>query len=92
MNPRLKSTSANPAAARDLGPQSRRRSTTTSSSLALRTRVEAREVAVEMLELFMTDDRDFRRWQKLGQLLGVAREPDRQEASDEWAWSSVRNY
>ena len=29
--------------------------------------VEAREIAVEMLEQFMASDRDFRRWQKLTQ-------------------------
>ena len=29
--------------------------------------VEAREIAVEMLEQFMASDRDFRQWQKLAQ-------------------------
>jgi hypothetical protein len=29
--------------------------------------VEARQIAVEMLERFMASDRDFRQWQKLAQ-------------------------
>jgi hypothetical protein len=91
MNPKLKSTSANPAAARNLGPTVK---ATLDHDLVFvgqpqGCEVEAREVAVEMLELSMTSDCDFRQRQKLGQksLFDSTREPDRKKASDDRAVS-----
>jgi hypothetical protein len=93
MNPKLKSTSANPAAAR-FGATVK---ATLDHDLVFIGRpgreVEAREVAVEMPELFMTSDRDLRECQELGQKsLFESRENLDKRPPDEWARSGVRNY
>lgn len=55
--------------------------------------MEARQIAVEMLEQFVATDRDFRQWQKLEQKnIFESHENRIEKRLDEWARSRVRNY
>jgi len=92
MKLKLKGTSANPAAARDLGPRSRLRSTTTSASLvnpqdarSRRGRSRSRCWSCSWRVTTISGSGIT----GAEEPLRVAREPDRQEAPDEWAWNWV---